>query len=139
MTTTRTIPLPARERRRPLTIADRLFGTRLQQESDLSVTSVVVRLPEGEYPALVRLFISATRRPRWPWTRKTVNAEIQLLRPIPVPGQGPSAVEIDDHAIYTFTCRALTPADAVRELVRTVSGLRAKYLAFGWQPACSQE
>ena len=132
-------PLPAKGQKtgRSLshTLADLVLGPRRSWEADLTVSSVIVKLPEGEYPALVRVFISTEKRLRWPWARKTVKAEIQLFQPIPVPGQNAGAVEIDDYAIYTFTCRALTPEDAVRELVRSVSGVRAKYLKFGWQPA----
>ena len=118
-----------RKRRRPSpTLADVFLGPRRSWESNLTVTDVTVRLPEGEYPALVRIFISTVKRPRWPWLRKTVQAEIQLFRAIPVPAPD------GDNLIYTFTCQALTPEDALRHLVRVVKAERQKYGGADWRP-----
>ncbi len=115
--------------------ADFFLGAQHFSESDLSVTSVCVKLPEGEYPATVRMHVCKWKRPRWPWSRRMVRADVQVLVPIPVPGKGENSYDLDDDAIYSLTCPALTPEDAVKQLVESIARRRLKYGGRGWTPA----
>lgn len=91
-------------------------------------------MPEHPYPATVRLFESTWKRPRWPFARRMVRAEIEVEGGIPHPGKGENSWDCDDDATYSLTCQARTAEDAVAKLVGSVLRDRRNYGGRSWRP-----
>ncbi len=114
---------------------DVLFGRQHYSDRDLYTGRVDVLMPEGLYPASVRMFESTWKRPRWPWPTRMVRADIVPERPIPHPGKGENSWDCGEDATYSMTCPARTPAEAAQMLRESVLHSRAKYGGHGWLPS----
>lgn len=68
--------------------ADFILGRKRHSTVDLRTEYADVPTPEGLHPASIRFFESTWKRPRWPWRERLIRADIELRRPIPVPGKG---------------------------------------------------
>ncbi len=107
---------PARWRRWSFHPLDFVFGRQKHSERDLDTVATTIPAPEGAYPASIRFFESTWRRPRWPWwplTRHMDRADIELQKPVPIPGKGENSWDCNEDAIYSLTCRARTVGEAV--------------------------
>ena len=115
-----------------ITPVDVIFGRTKHEERTLKTERVVVPMPEGGYPASVRIFESTWRRPRWPWPwKRMVRSEITPDTPIPFPGKGESEWDIGQDATHSMTCPADTPLKAAMALSESVIRSRIRYGA-GW-------
>jgi len=115
--------------------ADLLLGDRKYSARDLYSECVNVQLPEGPYPSTVRIFESTWKRPRWPWPRRMIRAEITPDTPIPNPGKGENSWDLGDDATYSMTCPAHTPAEAADMLARSILRDRERYGGANWKPS----
>lgn len=114
--------------------ADILLGRHKYTTRDLSTERVEVPMPEAPYPASVRIFESTWQRPRWPWPRRMVRAEITPDTPIPLPGKGENSWDQDDDATHSLTCHATTAQAAAETLRASVMRDRVRYGSTAWVP-----
>lgn len=114
---------------------DWLLGRQKFSRVDKEAVQVQVALPEGLYPATITLYEAQWKRPRWPRTTRASRAEVEMQRPIPVPGKGENVWDVDEDAIYGLTCNALSAAEAVRTVVESAERDRQKYGGANWKPS----
>lgn len=129
---------PPRWRRWHFDPMDFLLGRMHYDSRDLQTRHVEIPTPEGLCPARVRFFESTWKRPRWPWwplTRRMVRSDIDLQKPIPIPGKGENSWDCDEDAIYSLTCRATTVAEAVAAVVKSYVETRERHGGSNWRPA----
>lgn len=116
-----------------INFADVIFGRTSYDESrTVKETRVVVPMPEGGYPAHVRIYEAVWRRSRWPFAwRKLLRADITPDKPIPFPSKGESSYDCGEDATHSMTCCADTPLKAAMALSESVMRSRIKY-GSGW-------
>jgi hypothetical protein len=113
---------------------DWLLGRHVYSSSDISTEPVEVPMPEKTYAGTVRMFESTWKRPRWPFVRRMVRADIEVKGGIPHPGKGENSWDCDDDATYSLTCQATTPEAAVAKMVESVLRDRRRYGGRNWRP-----
>jgi hypothetical protein len=112
---------------------DIIFGRTKYEEKTLTTERVIVPMPEGPYPATVRIHEDAWRRPRWPWVwKRMVRSDIVPDEPIPFPGKGESEYDCGEDATHSSTSSGETALDAVLYLVESVMQRRIRY-GSGWR------
>lgn len=115
-------------------ILDFVLGRNKYSESEISISQVNVSMPERDYPASVKIFESTWKRPRWPFNKRMIRADINLEVPIPVPGKGENDWDIDDDAIHSMTCPASNVEDAVTRVRESALKDRIRYGGYNWIP-----
>ena len=110
--------------------ADYFLGTEKYAERDLETVERVIVMPEGPYPAAVRMFESTWKRPRWPRSRSLVRAEVTPATPIPIPGKWTA-----QDATHALTCLAATPDEAAEKMHASVMRDRERRGGKNWTPA----
>jgi hypothetical protein len=110
---------------------DLLLGHNQYEERTMATERVLVPMPEGAYPATVRMFESTWNRKRWPWPRRLVRAEITPDSPIPFPGKGENAWDCGEDSSHSMTTACETPLDAAMAMARSVMNDRLRY-GSGW-------
>jgi hypothetical protein len=111
---------------------DIIFGRTKHEEKTLETTRVIVPMPEGGYPATVRIFESTWRRSRWPWAwRRMVRSDITPDTPIAFPGKGESEYDCGEDSTHSMTSAASTPLAAAMALSESVMSRRIRY-GGGW-------
>ena len=114
---------------------DLILGRTTYTESTLSVHAVEIPMPEGVYPGTVRLLEATWRRPRWPFQRLILRAEIVPATPIPFPGKGENSWDCGEDATHSLICEAASDWEAVGALVTSVLRSRYRYGGHTWRPA----
>lgn len=114
---------------------DILFGKVKYSKQSLSVTQSVVHMPEGAYPCSVEMFESTWKRPRLPFGKKIIRANVDMGKnPIPIPGKGENGWDMDEDATYSMTCVASSPGEAVQHLAESTLKERERYGGKNWKP-----
>lgn len=114
---------------------DLLFGRTRHTQQSLSITDISITLPEGAYPGTVELYLSMWKRPRWPFVKCIKRANIEMEKPIPVPGKGENSWDIDDDAIMSVTCPANTVEEAIAHVVESALRTRRRHGgSLDWKP-----
>lgn len=114
---------------------DILLGKQQYSLLALGEHRTTVRLPEGDYPARVEVFVSVWKRPRWQWWPKVVvRCQVQPDTPIPIPGKGENSWDQDDDALHEMTCAANDVEEAARRVAASVLESRERYGGKGWLP-----
>lgn len=91
-----------------------LLGDWRYSSIPLESLDAVIAMPEGEYPATVKLTCDTWVRPRFPFLRRVIRrAHIEVANPPEFAGKGENSWDCDDDAIYSMT----TPASSVGEAV----------------------
>lgn len=124
-------------RTRPIVIhpMDILFGKTKHTQKSLSITDTSISMPEGSYPVTVELYLSIWTRPRWPFAKRIKRANVELEKPIPVPGKGENSWDIDDDAIMSMTCPANTVEEAIAHVVESALRTRRRHGgSLDWKP-----
>ncbi len=103
-----------------------LFGRTTYSSEDIKTERVTIPMPEGGYPATVRLFRSTWKRPRWPWPVVLMRAEITPDVAIPFPHKWGH-----EDGIHSFTCPAENVWEGVGALVASVLTSRG---GVDWRP-----
>lgn len=112
--------------------ANFFLGRAQYSDETLAEGITTIPMPEGEYPAKYRLFRSRWKRPRWPWAKTLLRANIEVERGIAIPGKGENDWDMDDDAIFSLTCPATTVTEAIQAYQASVARRRRKY---GWHEA----
>jgi hypothetical protein len=121
-----------------------IFGKTVYETRDLSEERVVVRMPEGDYPATVKMFES-TWTPRRPLLgrlrrKRIVRADLKPDTPVPHPGKGENSWDQGEDAMFSLTCPATTASEAARIAAEAVMRDRIKYgSGYAWRPAAVGE
>jgi hypothetical protein len=115
-----------------------LFGRIRHEKRELGEHRAVVSLPEGDYPVTVVLTES-----RW-WSerpllgrfvsRRMRRAEVTPDTPIPEPGKGENAYDIEDDAMQSLSTPAETVQEALDAVLETVMETRWRHGGLGWEP-----
>lgn len=114
---------------------DTLLGRHRYTTRDLSITPVRIPLPERVYDGTVRLLESTWQRPRWPWPKRLIRAEVSVPDGVPIPGKGESSYDQGQDAVYSLTTPASTVPVAIAALVRDVLDTRSSRASLTWRPA----
>lgn len=93
--------------------SDVLFGVNKYSERDIEIATRAVEIDGVEHVLDIKLFESTFKRPRWPWAKKVVRADITPRVPITIPGKGENSWDCGDDAIHSL----MTPCDSVDEAV----------------------
>lgn len=114
---------------------DLLLGKAETTITPLDIVDVGVPMPEGNYPAQVKIRHWSRSRPRWHWPIKQhIISSVEMKEPIPVPGKGESSWNCDDGDVHSATFPVSTPAQAVAEMVKTCLRTRERYASLDWTP-----
>lgn len=90
---------------------------------------VNVPMPEGNYLVKYEKLLKINKRPRW-FAQKWTAFDLDLLKPIPIPGKGENSWDLDDDAIHNMYCPAATLEEAVGKLIASALRTRRRY---GWE------
>jgi hypothetical protein len=115
-------------------VPDKIFGSRKHSERTLEEQRVEIPMPEGNYPGTVRLFESTWKRPRWPWPKKLIRADVTPDRPVPFPGKGENSWDCGEDAAHSMTCCQSTVVGAVAAFVKSVLEDRYRHGGPHWRP-----
>ena len=89
-------------------VDDVVLGAAVYKEEVNETRQTTIPMPEGSYPAVVKMTKATWTRPRSrPVTME--RATVEMLVPIPIPGKGENSWDCEDDALYSLT----TPADSV--------------------------
>lgn len=113
---------------------DALLGQEKYSSRVLSTHQAEIVFPEGGYSATIELFESTWKRPRWPRPKVIRRAKVEMHKPVPIPGKGENAWDIEDDAIYSMTCPAATVEEAIGHLRASVERDRKRYGGDDWRP-----
>jgi len=105
---------------------DTILGPSEYSTRDLSRHVGQVDMPEGHYPVTMLFFESMWKRPRWPWPRVMVRADVEFETPIPFPGKGEDSWNCGEDGYSSMTIPASTPERAIAEVVQSVLQQRRK-------------
>lgn len=115
--------------------ADFFLGYPKHSERTIKSVDVEVPMVEKMYPGTVRFHETIWKRPRWPFPRRRFGATLELEEGIPVPGKGENSYDCGEDCIYGSGSSALTEAEAVSNMVRTVLKTRERYGGRSWKPS----
>lgn len=117
-------------------VKDWVLGRTVHDEEVLEEVTTVVALPEGRYPAHVRLLRETWKRKRG-WfglgEQEVRRADIKVLaadgstNSIGVPGKGENSWDCDEDGIWEMRTPATTVAEAIGALVESVLGTRERH------------
>jgi hypothetical protein len=106
---------------------DNLFlGKMTYKRQVLSEHNVMIPMPEGQYPATIKLCEDSWSRPRW-FTKRVRRADVNLQIPIPFPGKGENSWDCGDDAIHGMTTGARNVEDAIAAVVKSVLKSRRRH------------
>lgn len=114
--------------------ADFFLGRQSFSSTVLATERVMVAMPEGAYPATVKIEEATWKRPRWPIPIRQIGAEITPDKPIPHPGKGENSWDCDDDATYSMSCGAQNATDAAAALAKSVLRSRERHGGREWLP-----
>lgn len=100
----------------------------------------VVPMPEGSYPATVKLERWTWKRPRSPRAKHRFMSDVKPDTPVPVPGKGENSWDCDDDAVCSSGGSATTVHAAVTAFVGSVLRSRERHGgSIEWQPRPKKE
>jgi hypothetical protein len=114
---------------------DALFGKARVERKDIGKPErVTIPMPEGLYEGSCTMTLVRVGRPRW-FSTMHRTAQIELDRPLPIPGKGENSWDCDEDAIYSQSGPARSPAEAVAHLVESALTTRERHGGKDWRPA----
>lgn len=112
-----------------------VLGPEVASRTVVSKRRVLVPMPEGLYPGVVRIErVPVWKRPRWPGKRVRVWSWIRMEVPVPVPGKGENSWDQGDDAIGATGGGKATVESAVAAVVESALRIRSAYGGEGWVP-----
>jgi len=108
---------------------DTIFGRvrhrviRVIEESE----SVDIPMPEGVYPAKIRILEEGWKRPRWFMETKIKRCHADMWVPIPHMGKGENSWDCGEDGTYGLTCQATSITEAIGKIVADSLHTRKKY------------
>lgn len=124
----------SRWRQGHLNLPDFFFGDLKFERRILKQENVSIPMPEKNYPAVVTLDEATWKRPRWPFTKRRLGADVKLTKPIPTPGKGENSWDCGEDAIYQLSCGADSIAEAIGKTVASAMESRFRHGGRNWQP-----
>jgi hypothetical protein len=117
-----------------------LLGRNKYSSEVVEEKRTVIPMPEGSYPATVKLERCTWKRPRWPRPLYRYSTEITPDQFIPVPGKGENSYDCGDDGVWSQTGPASGPesewtTEAVAGIVKSALRSRERYAGPNWQPA----
>lgn len=106
---------------------DLILGREKYNEGERNHFDTFLELPEATYPLSIDIYPATWKRPRWPWGRTVMRADIECERGAPVPGKGDNSWDMEDDAIYGMTTQAGTVAEAKEKFRASVMRDRERY------------
>lgn len=106
---------------------DTLLGRQKYSEETLVEREVVIPMPEGTYPAKLKLDRDTWRRARWPWPRVVMRAKIDIPKGIPVPGKGDNSWDCGADATFGMTFPSSSVEHAIAHVVESCLKTRTRY------------
>lgn len=110
---------------------DFFFGRSKYSSKTIKEEMVIVPMPEGGYPALVKINEDQWKRPRWPFPKRMIRSEVIPDKPIPFPGKGENSWDCGEDAMYSLYGPYDTPLKAAIAASESVMRDRLKY-GGGW-------
>jgi hypothetical protein len=107
--------------------ADFFLGRYRYSKREIERQEVVIPMPEGAYPATVVIEEAEWRRPRWPFPRRRMQADVKIPGGIPHQGKGENAWDCGDDATFGLGCSARTVPEAIGEVVAVCLKDRRSY------------
>lgn len=112
-----------------------LFGKQKYEKKEIRRYLNYVKMPEGNYPCEVIHTEATWTRPRLVKPIKATRFEIILDNPIPEPGKGENAWDIDDDALVSGTYEAEDLQEALNKCANSVIKIRVKRAGENWIPS----
>lgn len=110
-------------------VPDVLLGRAKHETTTLRTVETVIPMPEGVYPATVKLTRATWWRPRWPFPLVRYYSAVEIPNGIPFPGKGENAWDCGDDALFGCAAEGTTVEAGVANAVESVLRYRRKY---GW-------
>lgn len=121
-----------------ITPMDVIFGRQQYSTSEKTEHKAFTKnIPETWYELKIETYVATWRRPRWPWwpmTKHINRAEVTPSRPVPIPGKGENAWDMDEDATHGMTLMADTWEEAAQRFEESVMETRAKRASVKWVP-----
>jgi len=117
-----------------------LLGKHQHSERDVINASTMIPMPEGSYPATVRIYENTWKRPRW-FARHMLSFDVKIPDGVPFPGKGENSWDCGQDATYGLSGPAEQPTveHAVSQVVETVLRSRRRYGgSVDWRPAVQE-
>lgn len=108
-------------------IPDFFLGRSKYSTEVLSMHEVLIPMPEGNYPARVKMDKSTWKRPRWPFAKVRYGAMVDMRRSIPFEGKGENSWDCGEDALFGKSCLANNVEDAIASTVKSVLQSRRKH------------
>lgn len=115
-------------------VSNLIFGRTKHEQKVLSVHEAVVPMPEGNYPATVKIVEDSWKWSRWPWPKVRLASEIEVKGGVPFPGKGENSWDCGEDAIISTGSSTPTVAGAVGAMVSSVLRNRERYGGKNWVP-----
>lgn len=100
-------------------VIDFVFGRREYSSKILEEKEIDIPMPEGNYPAKIKITLDSWKRKRG-ITKRIKRAHIDMVKPIPFPGKGENSWDCGDDACYGVTMPVDNVADAIGKMVSLV-------------------
>jgi hypothetical protein len=114
---------------------DKVLGRANYSTVTVKEERTTIPMPEGSYPAVVKIERATWKRSRWPWARTIYRAHIEPDKPVDVPGKGENSWDLDDGAVFSLTTVASNVPEAVAAFVENVLRTRERHGGKNWIPA----
>jgi hypothetical protein len=96
---------------------------------------VSIPMPEGSYPAKVRIEHCTWKRPRWFGGINRRDAWVDIPGGIPFPGKGENSWDCGMDGLFGYGCSSTKPEDVIAKGVQSVMESRRKYAgSVNWKP-----
>jgi hypothetical protein len=109
-----------------INVPDLLLGRAKFSTVPLETEEVLIPMPEGCYPATVKMEQSTWARPRW-FAKRVVRADIDIPKAIPHEGKGENSWDCDEDATYGLCAPAANVEEAIGIVVGSVLRSRRRY------------
>jgi hypothetical protein len=115
---------------------DAILGRPKHTERTIETHEVMIPMPEGNYPATVKMFESTWKRPRYPMSKRVLRADVKIKdgKCIPHPGKGTMSYNCGMDGLYGTCCPARNVEDAIGSMVISSLRSRRRYGGPNWEP-----
>jgi hypothetical protein len=112
-----------------INLTELVLGRCVYSRTELSTHEVRIPMPEGGYPATIKLVEDTWTQPRKFWNPRRVvrRADVDIPGGIPHPGKGTASWNLDDDALFGGTFAASTLDEAIAKVRESVMYCRMHY------------
>ncbi len=105
---------------------DTFLGKHVYREGVGETHHVLIPMPEGGYPATIKVAADSWKRPLW-FRVTRHRARVEIPSGIPHQGKGENSWDCGEDALFELTCAAASVEDAIGKVVASVLESRRKY------------